>query len=135
MSPLCVTNKHAFDCCLNRRGARHLQLAYSRPCQRATGGLQFFRGNVASSPTLRLEVKDPFRSRGTRLFAAYLIGLNVFGLVSVLSFVLLRRFGQDSPLVLIGLLAGIACGVVAGWGFARMMKTAGRKYGPIEPPS
>lgn len=75
-------------------------------------------------------MKDPFRSRGTRLFVAYLIGLNVFGLVSVLSFVLLSGFGQDSPLVLIGLLAGIACGVVAGWGVARMMKTAGRNTAP-----
>lgn len=75
-------------------------------------------------------MNDPFRSPGLRLAIAYLIGVNVFGLVSVLSFVLLSRFGQESPLVLIGLFAGIASGVVAGWRVARMMKTAGLNAGP-----
>jgi hypothetical protein len=70
-----------------------------------------------------MDVKDPFRSPVARLAVAYLIGVNVFGLVSVLSFVLLSRFGQDSPVVLIGLFAGIASGVAAGWRVARMMKT------------
>ena len=75
-------------------------------------------------------MNDPFRSRGIRLAVAYLIGMNVFGLVSVLSFVVLSRFGQDSPVVLIGLFAGIACGVVAGSRVAGMMKTASLKGGP-----
>jgi len=82
-----------------------------------------------SPPISGWEVKDSFRSPVTRLAVAYLIGVNVFGLVSVLSFVLLNRFGQDNPVVLIGLLAGIACGVVAGWRVARMMKTAGLDSG------
>jgi hypothetical protein len=81
-------------------------------------------------------MNDPFRSRGFRLAMAYLIGMNVFGLVSVLSFVVLvTRFGQDSPVVLIGLFAGIACGVVAGRRVAGMMKTASLKAGPKASPN
>jgi hypothetical protein len=76
-------------------------------------------------------MNDPFRSPVLRLAIAYVIGLNVFGLVSVLSFVVLvSRFGQESPVVLIGLFAGIASGVVAGWRIARAMKTASLKAGP-----
>jgi uncharacterized membrane protein YfcA len=75
-------------------------------------------------------VNDPFRSPILRLAIACVIGMNVFGLVSVLSFVLVSRFGQESPVVLIGLLAGIACGVAAGWRVARAMKSASLKAGP-----
>ena len=75
-------------------------------------------------------MNDPFRSPSLRLAVGCLIGVNVFGLVSVLSFVVACRFGQESPVVLIGLPAGIACGVAAGWRVARMMKTAGLKAGP-----
>jgi hypothetical protein len=43
-------------------------------------------------------MNDPFRSPVLRLGIAYVIGLNVCGLVSALSFVVLvSRFGQESP--------------------------------------
>jgi hypothetical protein len=80
-------------------------------------------------------MNDPFRSPVLRLAMAYLIGVNVFGLVSVLSFVLASRFGQASPVGLIGLFGGIACGLAAGWRVTRMMKTAGLKAGPKATPN
>jgi len=53
-------------------------------------------------------------SRLTRLAVAYLIGLNVFGLVSVLTFAVLAFLQIAQVVALAGLVLGIALGVVAG---------------------
>jgi hypothetical protein len=60
-------------------------------------------------------VKAPFGSPFFRLPFAYLIGLNVFGLVSVLTFVVGSLLKVGPVVGLAGLLAGIALGVLAGW--------------------
>jgi hypothetical protein len=55
-----------------------------------------------------------FNARVTRLAIAYLIAINVFGLVSVLTFVVLALLNMAQVFALAGLLLGIALAVVAG---------------------
>ena len=61
--------------------------------------------------------KSPFRSRFLRLLLAYSIGVNVFGLVLGLSYVAASLLHLDMASIagLIGGIAGIALGVLAGW--------------------
>ena len=58
-------------------------------------------------------MKAPFGSPFFRLPFAYLIGLNVFGLVSVLTFVVGSLLKMGPIVGLAGLLAGITLGVLA----------------------
>lgn len=61
--------------------------------------------------------KSPFGSHLLRLLVAYTIGVNVFGLVLGLSYVVatMLRLDMASVAGLLGGLAGIALGFVAGW--------------------
>ena len=70
------------------------------------------------------DVKRPFRSPFLRLVLAYTIGVNVFGLALGLSYVIASLLHLDMASVagLIGGLAGIALGVVAGWRTDRALK-------------
>ncbi len=67
---------------------------------------------------------DGFRSPFLRLLLAYTIGVNVFGLVLGLSYVVGSLLHMDMASVpgLIGGLAGIALGIVAGWRTERALK-------------
>jgi ABC-type dipeptide/oligopeptide/nickel transport system permease subunit len=60
-------------------------------------------------------VKAPFGSAFFRLPFAYLIGVNVFGLVSVLTLAVGALLKMAPIVGLVGLLAGIVLGVLAGW--------------------
>jgi hypothetical protein len=65
----------------------------------------------------------PFSSPFLRLLLAYTIGVNVFGLVLGLSYVgSLLHMDMASVPGLIGGLAGIALGIVAGWRTDRALK-------------
>jgi hypothetical protein len=68
--------------------------------------------------------KSPFDSRFLRLLLAYTIGVNVFGLVLALSYVVgsLLHTDMASLAGLIGGLAGITLGVVAGWRTEKALK-------------
>ena len=70
------------------------------------------------------DVKRPFRSPFLRLVLAYTIGVNVFGLALGLSYVVASLLHLDMTSVagLIGGVAGIALGVVAGWRTDRALK-------------
>jgi len=63
------------------------------------------------------EGSRPFRSPFLRLLLAYTIGVNVFGLALALSYVVasLVHLDMSSVAGLIGGLAGIALGIIAGW--------------------
>ena len=68
--------------------------------------------------------QQPFSSPLLRLVIAYTIGVNVFGLVLGLSYVVASLLYLDMASVagLIGGLAGIALGVVAGWRTEKALK-------------
>jgi multisubunit Na+/H+ antiporter MnhF subunit len=68
--------------------------------------------------------QQPFSSPLLRLVIAYTIGVNVFGLVLGLSYVVASLLHLDMASVagLIGGLAGIALGVVAGWRTEKALK-------------
>lgn len=70
-------------------------------------------------------MNDPFRSPLVRLIIAYAIGINVFGLVIALSLVLGSALRHPNAVGLVGLLAGIALGSIAGQRIARALKTGG----------
>jgi hypothetical protein len=63
-----------------------------------------------------------FNARVTRLAIAYLIAINVFGLVSVLTFVVLALLNMAQVFALAGLLLGIALAVVAGVRTDKLLK-------------
>jgi hypothetical protein len=65
---------------------------------------------------------DAFNSRILRLLVAYTIGLNVFGLVLGLSYVLGSLLHMAEVVGGIGGLAGIALGAVAGWRTYKALK-------------
>src|ERR1700682_1549755 len=67
-------------------------------------------------------VKVPFGSPFFRLPFSYLIGLNVFGLVSVLTLAVGALLKMAPIVGLVGLLAGIALGVLAGWRTDKALK-------------
>jgi hypothetical protein len=66
----------------------------------------------------------PHGSPFLRLLLAYTIGVNVFGLALGLSYVVASLLHMDMASVagLIGGLAGIALGIVAGWRTDRALK-------------
>src|SRR5438132_13602325 len=115
-----------------------------RPARRASGGnrtrlsparlavtasrstaITSARSSCSTSPVARRHLprpnmqamKGPFSSRFLRLLLAYTIGVNVFGLVFGLSYVVvsLLHLGKASIAGLIGGVASITIGVVAAW--------------------
>ena len=67
-------------------------------------------------------VKAPFGSPFFRLPFSYLIGLNVFGLVSVLTLAVGALLKMAPIVGLVGLLAGVVLGVLAGWRTDKALK-------------
>jgi hypothetical protein len=63
-----------------------------------------------------------FGSPFFRLPFAYLIGLNVFGLVLVLTFAISALLKLAPVVALAGLLAGVVFGVLAGWRTDKALK-------------
>jgi membrane associated rhomboid family serine protease len=59
---------------------------------------------------------------GARLLFAYLIGLNVFGLVLALTFVVGGLFHMANPVAIAGLIVGIILAVLAGWRTERALR-------------
>jgi hypothetical protein len=60
--------------------------------------------------------------RALRLVLAYMIGLNVFGLVLALTFVLGSLWHLANRVALVGLLFGIILALLAGWRRARALR-------------
>lgn len=67
-------------------------------------------------------MKGPVGSPFFRLPFAYLIGLNVFGLVSVLTLAVGAQLKMAPIVGLIGLLAGVVLGILAGWRTDKALK-------------
>jgi hypothetical protein len=74
---------------------------------------------VLSPETGPLASRVPDRT--LRLMLAYMIGLNVFGLVLAVTFVLGSLLHLANPVALGGLLVGIILAVLAGWRTARAL--------------
>jgi ABC-type dipeptide/oligopeptide/nickel transport system permease subunit len=70
----------------------------------------------------RRAAKASFGSPFFRLPFAYLIGMNVFGLVSVLTLVLGSVLKIVPAFGLVGLVGGITLGVLAGWRTDKALK-------------
>jgi hypothetical protein len=73
-------------------------------------------------------MKNPFGSRFLRLLLASTIGLNVFGLALALSYIVAGLLHLDMASVagLIGGLAAMTLGAVAGWRTERALKQLSR---------
>lgn len=70
-------------------------------------------------------MNSPFNSRLLRLFLAYTVGLNAFGLVFALTFAIGSLLHMADAVAFIGFVVAIAAGVTAGSWLERAMRRDG----------